>query len=35
MPQQSHDALDESFVLPTFNDDDLAGDQADLAAMSQ
>src|SRR5260370_147657 len=32
MSQQSHDALDESFVLPTFSDDDLAGDQADLAA---
>src|SRR6266852_9312299 len=32
MPQQSHSALDESFVLPTFNDDDFAGDQAGLAA---
>src|SRR5260370_18532330 len=35
MPQQPHDALDESFVLPTFSDDDFADDQADLATMSQ
>src|SRR5437870_3500301 len=29
---QPQSALDESFVLPTFSDDDFAGDQADLAA---
>src|SRR5258708_2715594 len=35
MSQQPHNALDESFVLPTFSDDDFTGDQADLATMSQ
>src|SRR5260370_28498935 len=35
MPEQPHDALNESFVLPTLSDDDFAGDQADLATMSQ
>src|SRR5258708_13513593 len=32
MSQQPQSALDESLVLPTFNDEDLAGDQANLAA---
>src|SRR5260370_35191394 len=32
MSQQPQSALDESLVLPTFNDEALAGDQANLAA---